>query len=245
MIGLLVVFLLSWLLLRRVAREPLSVLGIAPSRRRLVELLVGGLFMAGVGVVNFLGQAHFKEIGYRIDPDYRVGQLLGGSFWVLKAVVLEELVFRGALLYMLIKAIGAIRACLVSSLVFGVYHWFSYEVFGSRLVLMVYVLLVTGAGGWMFAYAFAKTRSLYAGTGLHLGWNLVSAVVFSSGPLGNQLLVQQGEAVAENGWVTLLFFSLQTLVAPGLVTWYLARIYRPRASLGDRVAGMDAQDPAS
>ena len=105
-----------------------------------------------------------------------------------------------------------------SSVVFGVYHWFSYEVFGSRLVLMAYIFLVTGAGGWMFSYAFAKTKSLYAPTGLHLGWNLVSAVVFSSGPLGNQLLLQQGEEVAWNEWYTLVFFLLQTLVAPGIVT---------------------------
>jgi len=229
MIGLLVVFLLSWLLLRRVAREPITVLGIAPSKRRLVEFLVGGLFMAGVGVVNFLWQAHFKEIGYRLNPDYGAGKMLAGSFWVLKAVVLEELVFRGALLYMLIKSIGAVRACLLSSLLFGVYHWFSYEVFGERLILMVYILLVTGGGGWMFSYAFAKTRSLYAPTGLHLGWNLVAAVVFSSGPIGSQLLLQQGEAVEWAEWVTLLFFSLQAIVAPGVVTWYLTRVYHPPA----------------
>ncbi len=229
MIGLLVVFVLSWLLLRRVAREPIAVLGLAPSKRRLVELLVGALFMAGVGVVNFVWQAHFKKIGYQLNPEYGVGQMLAGSFWVLRAVVLEELVFRGALLYMLIRSIGAVRACLLSSLVFGVYHWFSYEVFGSRLVLMVYILLVTGCGGWMFAYAFAKTRSLYAPTGLHLGWNLVSAIVFSSGPTGSQLLLQQGEAVEQTGWVTLLFFSLQAIAAPGAVTWYLTRVYRPPA----------------
>ena len=229
MIGLLVVFLLSWLLLHKVAREPIAVLGFAPSGRRLIEFLVGGLFMAGVGVINFLWQAHFKKIGYQLNPDYGVGQMLAGSFWVLRAVVLEELVFRGALLYMLIRSIGAVRACLLSSLGFGVYHWFSYDVFGSRLVLMVYVLLVTGSGGWMFSYAFAKTRSLYAPTGLHLGWNLVAAVVFSSGPIGSQLLLPQGEAAESTEWATLLFFSLQAIVAPGVVTWYLTRSYRPPA----------------
>jgi membrane protease YdiL (CAAX protease family) len=82
----------------------------------------------------------------------------------------------------------------------------------------------------MFSYAFAKTRSLYAPTGLHLGWNLVAAVVFSSGPTGSQLLLQQGEAVEWSGWVTLLFFSLQAIVAPGVVTWYLTRVYRPPAA---------------
>lgn len=230
MIGLLVVFLFSWWLLRRIAREPIAVLGIAPSKRRLAEFLGGMLFMAGVGVVNFAGQAHFKEIGYQLNPDYGVGEMLAGSAWVVRAVVFEELVFRGALLYLLIQYIGVVRACLLGSLAFGVYHWFSYGVFGSRPVLMIYILLVTGCGGWMFSYAFAKTRSLYAPTGLHLGWNLVAAVVFSSGPIGDQLLLQQGEAVEWSEWVTLLFFSLQAIVAPGLVTWYLTRIYRPLGS---------------
>lgn len=229
MLGILLVFLFSWLLLWKVAGASTTVLGIAPSRRRLVELLIGALFMAGVGVINFLGQAHFKQVSHVLNPDYGVGRILGASFWILRAVIFEELVFRGALLYLLIRSIGAVRACLVSAVVFGIYHWFSYDVFGSRLILMGYIFLVTGAGGWMFAYAFARTRSLYACTGLHLGWNLMAAIVFSSGPLGDQLLLEHGEAVEGSDWATLIFFSLQAIVAPGLVTWYLARVYRPPA----------------
>ena len=226
MIGLFVVFLLSWLMLRFVAREPITVLGITPSKRRLKEFLIGAAFMAGVGVLNFLWQAHVKQIDYQLNPDYSFGKMLGGAFWVLKAVVLEELVFRGALLYLLIRWIGPIKACLLSSVVFGVYHWFSYEVFGARPILMAYIFLLTGAGGWMFAYAFAKTRSLYAPTGLHLGWNLVVAVVFSAGPIGNQLLLPHGEEATYSEWYTLVFFVLQAVVAPGIVTWYLARFCR-------------------
>ena len=30
-------------------------------------------------------------------------------------------------------------------------------------------------------------------------------------------------------FITLIFFSLQAIVAPGVVTWYLARVYRPPA----------------
>ena len=230
MIGILIALLFSWFLLRVTVREPVTVLGIAPTRSRLKEGLAGLLFMAGIAVVNFTWQAHFKQITYQPNGDYGLGQALGGSFWVLKAVVFEELVFRGAALYLLIRYLGAVKACLLGSLIFGVYHWYSYEVFGERLVLMIYILLVTGCGGWMFAFAFAKTKSLYAPTGLHLGWNLVTAVVFSSGPIGDQWLLQQGEAVEWSEWVTLLFFSLQAIVAPGLVTWYLQYVYKPASS---------------
>lgn len=228
MVGTLVVLILSWLLLRFVVREPLTVLGIVPTRQRMIELVAGMSFMGLIGIINFTWQAHFKEISYQVNPDFGPGQLLGGSFWVLSAVVYEELLFRGALLYLLIRSVGMVKACLLSAIAFGVYHWFSYEVFGSRLVLMIYVFLVTGCGGWMFAFAFAKTRSLYAPIGLHLGWNLVAAMVFSSGPIGQQWLIQQGEAVEATGWVTLLFFSLQAIIAPGLVTWYLQKFYRPQ-----------------
>tara|TARA_R110002049_G_scaffold260412_1_gene436242 strand:+ start:1585 stop:2289 length:705 start_codon:yes stop_codon:yes gene_type:complete len=227
-IGTLVALFLSWLLLRLTVREPLTVLGIVPTRQRMMELVAGMLFMALIGVINFTWQAHFKEISYQINRDYGLFQLLGGSGWVLSAVLYEELLFRGVLLYLLIRYIGIVKACLLSSIAFGVYHWFSYEVFGSRLILMIYIFLVTGAGGWMFAFAYAKTRSLYAPIGLHLGWNLVAAVVFSSGPIGQQLLIQQGEGVYKSEWITLLFFTLQAIIAPGLVTWYLQRFYRPR-----------------
>ena len=219
-------FLLSWLLLRLVIKEPITVLGIVPNQQRLKECLVGIVFMAGIAVINFTWQAHFKEISYQINPAYGLVQLLGGSFWVLSAVILEELVFRGVILYVLIGYLGIVKACLLSAIIFGIYHWFSYGVLGSRVVLMVYVFLITGAGGWMFAFAFAKTKSLFAPTGLHLGWNLVSAIVFSSGPIGDQWLIEQGEAVQTSDWVTLLFFSIQAIIAPGIVTWYLQKTYR-------------------
>ncbi len=217
----------SWVLLRVTVREPLAVLGIVPTKQRMIAFMAGMFFMALVAVINFTWQAHFKEISYQVNPDYDLRQLLGGSVWVLSAVLYEELLFRGVLLYLLIRYVGIVKACLLSSIAFGVYHWFSYEVFGSRLVLMIYVFLVTGAGGWMFAFAYAKTRSLYAPIGLHLGWNLVAAVVFSSGPIGEQWLIQRGEGDYGSEWVTLLFFTLQTIIAPGLVTWYLQRFYRP------------------
>ncbi|AQQ67101.1 hypothetical protein Mag101_05175 [Microbulbifer agarilyticus] len=226
MLGVIVALILSWGLLRRISGEPVTVLGITPTWKRCNELLLGMGFMAIIAVINFTWQAHFKQINYEINPEYSVLDFFHGSFWVLRSVLFEELVFRGAILYLLIRYIGLIKACLLSSVAFGVYHWFSYEVFGAHLVLMIYIFLVTGMGGWMFAFAYAKTQSLFAPVGLHLGWNLVTAIIFSSGPLGNQWLIQQGEAVHTSDWITLIFFSLQAIVAPGLVTWYLLVRYK-------------------
>jgi len=225
MLGAIVAVLLSWGLLYWLTGESINALGLTPNKQRLKALILGLLFMAGMAVINFLWQAHFKEISYTLNPDYGVMKFLGGSLWVFNAVLFEELVFRGCLLYLLIRYLGTVKACLLSAIAFGIYHWFSYELFGSRLIVMIYVFLITGAAGWMFAYAFAKTRSLWAPVGLHLGWNLITALVFSSGPIGNHLLIQQGQAVESGDWVTLLFFTLQTVIIPGLVTWYLYRCY--------------------
>jgi len=230
MIGLVVVILLTWLFLKYVVNEPISVLGIAPTSQRLRELTVGITFMAIVGFINFLWQADVKEITYAVSEDYSFFDFLWGSFWVFRSVLFEELLFRGVLLFLLIKYVGIFKGCLFSAITFGVYHWFSYEVFGERIILMAYIFLVTGAGGWMFAYAYAKTKSLYLPTGLHFGWNFVTAIIFSSGPIGNQLLIQQGEAVQRNEWYTLVFFTLQTIVAPGIVTLYLTKVYKNNAT---------------
>lgn len=227
MIGLLVAVLITWIVVRQSTYTVADVLGLNQFQQRAKEFLAGFIFMAIVGVINLSWQADFKQITYEPNPDFGVINFLGSGFWIFKAVLFEELLFRGVLLFLLIKRIGIVKACLVSSAIFGVYHWFSYEIFGSRLILMIYVFLITGCGGWMFAYAYAKTKSLFAPIGLHLGWNMVTAIVFSSGPLGNQWLVPQGEASPYSSeWITLLFFSLQAIIAPGLVTWYLETYYK-------------------
>ena len=82
MIGIAVVIILTWLMLRYVIHEPLSVIGVAPTSQRVKELLVGMLFMAVIAVINFTWQAHFKEISYQVNPDYGLLDFLGGSFWI-------------------------------------------------------------------------------------------------------------------------------------------------------------------
>jgi len=81
---------------------------------------------------------------------------------------------------------------------------------------------MTGIWGFMFAMAFAKTKSLYLPIGLHFGWNLISTVVFSQGPLGNQLLI--GNGGQKMGVIlSLVVFLFQVFVVPIITYWYLKR----------------------
>lgn len=225
MLGIIVVLIISWLLLWLFSREHLTVLGIEPNSQRLKEFSVGLILMGLFCLINLLGQSYFKEISYVRNSDYGFQEAINGVWWTFKAALFEELIFRGAILYILIKKIGINWACVLSAILFGIYHWFSYGMFGQGIVPMIYVFLLTGAGGWVFAIAFAKTKSLYAPLGLHFGWIVVSIVVLSAGPLGNSLFVTEGDAIELSSWLQYFFFLWQALIVPGIVTWYLIKKY--------------------
>lgn len=226
MLGVLVLFILSWLILWLFFKEHITTLGIRPTNRRLKEFSAGLILMAILCAINLIGQSYFNGISYVQNPDYGFLKSLNDIWWTFKAALFEELIFRGAILYILIKRIGINWACIISAIAFGIYHWFSYQMFGRGIVPMIYVFLLTGAGGWMFAYAFAKTKSIYAPLGLHFGWIVVSIVVFSAGPLGNSLFVVDGEVGELSGWEQLIFFLWQTVIIPGIITWHLIKRYK-------------------
>ncbi len=217
---------MSWLILWIHSREHIAVLGFTPTPQRLMLFFLGGALMALFCAINLVGQAYFTDVHYVRNSDYGWSHGLNATWWTLKAALLEELIFRGALLYILIKRIGMVKACVLSAIAFGIYHWFSYEMFGRGIVPMTYVFLLTGAAGWMFAYSYAKTRSILIPLGLHFGWIVMSIVFLSDGPLGQSFFVHDGEAGELGGWEQLMFFLWQTLVIPGLVTWYFAKRYK-------------------
>ena len=103
------------------------------------------------------------------------------------SVVSEELLFRGIILLVLIKYLKTAPAMLVSASVFGIYHWFTFGVWGN-LATMVLVFVVTGLMGYVFAAAYVKTKSIILPVGIHLGWNWINNTMFSNGPNGIQVL---------------------------------------------------------
>lgn len=218
MLGVLICLFISWILLR-FRKENLSVLGIKPNLSRLNQLFSGFMLSLILASVYFLYTVHTLEASVSVNSNYTADEFLRGAGWTLRSVLFEELVFRGVLFYFLIRWLGAKWAVIISSVVFGVYHWFSYSVFGD-LQSMVYVFLLTFMGGFVFAFAFVVTKSIYLPVGLHFGWNLASVIVFSQGPLQLQFLLieDQKDATAQQ---SLIFFILQFIVFPGLMLLYI------------------------
>ena len=221
MIGIIVELGISWLLLWFIEKKHLSVLGLAPLKSRTLHLTAGFLLAATCCVVVNMATVAFVNNGWRYNEQISFLQILESSWWVLKSVLFEELIFRGALLYIAIRKRGMVKACLLSATCFGIYHWFSYNAFGNAWQMII-VFVMTAIAGLMFAYSFAKTNSLYLPVGLHFGWNLVSIVVFSTGPLGKQLFERLNEE-QPHGILSILIFLFQLLALPMITFWWLKR----------------------
>lgn len=189
MIGILVELLISWLLLRWIEQRNLLALGIRPNRQRIKEFTIALLMAILIPTVIYGGISLLVHNPYRVNPAYSWKAFGGAMAYLCKAVVYEDLLFRGALLYILMHRIGPAKAVWLSAACFGIYHWFSYGVLGQP-VQMVIVFLTTGMAGYVFALAFRKTGSMYVPFALHLGYDFAAMILFSKDKgIGTQLLM--------------------------------------------------------
>ena len=188
MLGILIQIALSWLLIRIVEHESLSVLGYQPIRKRILQLLVGFSLAAIVCGIAQLIESNLTGVSWQVNKAFDFRLFFEGVWWNLKSVLFEEFIFRGALLYIAIKRLGTRAGLALSAASFGIYHWFSYGIIGSP-VAMVLVFVVTGLIGLVWAYSFSATGSMALPVGLHFGWNYVLNSIFSKGPIGIQFLV--------------------------------------------------------
>ena len=133
MLGLLVILILSWLLLYITQKQNILVLGMVPTGRRLLLMGTGLLITATLCVLVQYLEAYLSDYDWLLNDQMSSTQLLQMIRWDLQSVLTEELIFRGALLYLLIQKIGTRKSILLSAIAFGVYHWFSYGVLGNIL----------------------------------------------------------------------------------------------------------------
>lgn len=186
MIGIIVQLAISWCLIWLIEKKDLSVLGLRPNRRRLTDFTAFFIVTAVFCSLGFVLKMYFGDQQWQLNPQLSLSLVLNGIWWNIKSVLFEELIFRGVLLYWLLKKIGARKAILFSAAGFGIYHWFSLGVFGNPMVM---IFFITGTMGLLLAYGFTKSLSMYTPIGIHLGWNLTQIFVFSQGPIGNGIFV--------------------------------------------------------
>lgn len=219
MLGLIVELIISWLLLWIFLKKGLLALGIVPTQSRLLNLFFGILIAAVCSTIYHSSFTFFTANKWTLNHEFTGQKLATSSWWILNSVLYEELIFRGALLYILIQKLGVRTACISSAICFGVYHWFTFGALGNPLQMTI-IFIMTGIWGAMFAMAFARTQSLYLPMGLHFGWNFISTVIFSQGPLGNQFLILSGvQNMGEVLSIVVLIFQISAV--PLITCWYL------------------------
>ncbi len=188
MTGLLIQLAISWLIVWLAERGNLSVLGLYPTRKRLSDFALFFLLTAACCSTGFLLRMQFGKERWELNPLLTATLAWKAVWWNIKSVLFEELIFRGVIFYLLIKKTGALKAMLISSAAFGIYHWFSHEVFGN-IPQMAITFALTGIMGMLYAYGYVKTNSLYVPCAIHAGWNLTQGFLFSQGPIGNGVLI--------------------------------------------------------
>jgi len=219
MIGISVALAISWLLLFLIEKKSILSLGFLPILKRLKQFLLGFLITAILCAIVQYSESLLKSSHWVFNEKATSLIILKSFWWDLKSVLTEELIFRGAILYILIQKIGSNKAILVSAIAFGIYHWFSFGVLGN-IMAMTLVFIGTGLMGYAWAWAFAKTKSIMLPLGFHLGWNFIHNTLFSKGPLGELVLTSQGGNELSN-WISLLNFVLGLVLVPILLLIYV------------------------
>lgn len=219
MIGIIVILAISWLLLYLIERENILVLGFLPFIQRFKQFSIGFLVTATLCALVQLFEAYLTSSAWVINDNITPVTVIKAFWWDFKSVLTEELIFRGALLYILIQKIGTSKSILISAASFGIYHWFSFGILGN-FVAMVLIFIGTGLMGYAWAWAFSKTQSIMLPFGLHLGWNFMYNTIFSKGPLGELVLISvDGNELT--GWASLINFVNGLILVPIIVLLYV------------------------
>ncbi|WP_407524446.1 type II CAAX endopeptidase family protein [Lacibacter sp. MH-610] len=217
MLGIIVQLAISWLIIWIYEKGNLSFLGFYPTKKRILDFILFFLITAFCCSSGFFLRMYFGKEVWNRNESLTTKIALNAIWWNIKSVLFEELIFRGVLFYILIKKLGVPKAIIISSIAFGIYHWFSQEVFGQP-VQMAITFLLTGIMGALYAYGYTKSFSLFIPCAIHLGWNLTQGFIFSQGPIGKGMFVLAKEQPVVNVSY-LIYFTI--LLTPILSTWII------------------------
>ncbi|HVS98044.1 MAG TPA: CPBP family intramembrane glutamic endopeptidase [Puia sp.] len=228
MIGILIELLLSWALLWAVEHRSLEALGLYPTARRFRLAAAGFLFAMIFMIAYQLGEAAILRTPYHFNRAYGFPQLGRAMWFLLKSVLFEELIFRGAILYILVRKVGERKAVLASAVAFGIYHFFVVGIYSPMQALILF--LTTAWLGYVLAIAFVRIGSIWIPIAIHYSLNLTPYVGFSqSNGMGDQWFVHTTTPHPPIA-ITLGLLVVHNFVFPLIVLWWLDRV-RPHGGL--------------
>lgn len=223
MLGLLVIIIVSWMLLHFIEKKNIEVLGIIPTKKRISQFVIGFIIVVIINLIAIIIESFILNVEWKQNDTIHYNLIFDALVYHIRSALTEDLVFRGAILYILIQRIGAKKGILISAFVFGVYHIFSYGMVNSNIIAMLYVTLITGFTGYVWAYTFHKTKSVMMGLGFHLGYNFLMSMFYENQPYG-QLIFQEVSKISLVDW-NWLFYHIPKGLFPSIVTFIFLKQY--------------------
>jgi membrane protease YdiL (CAAX protease family) len=161
-------FLVLWLFMKFVDKEPFIELGFHTGTRTL-DFFAGVSITLAMVLLGFFLLVYFEEISFSIavfDPI----ELTISVFLFATVAIAEEMLFRGYILKNLMISFSKYLALIVSALVFSFVHAPN----PNASILSLFSLFLSGiALGLYYLY----TKNLWFPIGAHLGWNLFQTLL--------------------------------------------------------------------
>ncbi len=203
-IGLLAI---SWLFIWLFEKQNLSVLGLKPTKDRIKYITILFGVSALLSATAFLLRMYFAKEEYVITKSLTIQSVLLETWYQFRTVLTEELLCRGALLYILIKRIGHTKAIVITSIFFAIMHWINAGVWGN-FSQMTIVFTFTFVMGLVLAYSYSRTFSLLMPFAIHYGWNLTQNYIFPEIAIGNHIF----SLAAPPPTVTISYLAFFTMI---------------------------------
>ena len=142
-----------------------------PFRGMTMILFGGPLLAVGLGLASVLLRTPDIQTPFQQMLNNRPTLLLFAFFAIIIGPLCEELAFRGFLMPLLIRSLGAVAGIVATGALFGLLHAPEYS-WSWR-----HVLLITAAGS-AFGWVRYKTGSTAASTTMHAAYNLTQFAAF-------------------------------------------------------------------
>ena len=161
------IFILLWLFMKYLDKEPFMNMGfeIKGKRNDIILGMTLGLFMMAVGylVLISLGEIQFLKINYDLSSIIWLFILFIG------VSILEETFVRGYVLKNLLKSFNPIISLVISSGIFSLLHFLNPNV--NYLALTELFI-----GGIALGISYVYTRNLWFPFAFHLSWNFFQVI---------------------------------------------------------------------
>lgn len=161
------IFILLWLFMKYIDKEPFMNMGfeIKGKRNDIILGMTLGLFMMAVGylVLSWLGEIQFLKINYELSSIIWLFILFIG------VSILEETFVRGYVLKNLLKSFNPIISLVISSGIFSLLHFLNPNV--NYLALTELFI-----GGIALGISYVYTRNLWFPFAFHLSWNFFQVI---------------------------------------------------------------------